>query len=319
MERSELQVVLGATGGAGSAIVEALAARGARVRAVSRAGDAAVPEGVERFAADVATPEGARRAVEGAVVVYHAVQPDYVHWKDQFPPMNRAIVDATAQAGAKLVFVDNLYMYDPTQGPITEATPETRSTPTCRLRHEMGQELLAAHRAGTLRVTIGRASDYYGPGAVNATLGERMFGQLLAGKKTQWMGRLDQPHTVNYLPDLGRAFATLGEHDGADGRVWILPGGDPLTGADFLASAIAAAGTGATPGVVSPGMMKVAGLFVPFLRAYGEMLYQWTGPFTTDARAFEEAFGPFALTPADEAMAETVAWFRAREDRVKAA
>src|SRR5919204_6578956 len=51
---SDLHVVLGATGGTGGAVVRELAHRGLRARAVSRRGDADVPSGVERVAADVA-------------------------------------------------------------------------------------------------------------------------------------------------------------------------------------------------------------------------------------------------------------------------
>jgi NAD(P)-dependent dehydrogenase (short-subunit alcohol dehydrogenase family) len=62
---SELHVVLGATGGAGRAIVEALAGAGHETRAVNRAGDAAVPNRVAAQAADVSTDAGARAAVQG--------------------------------------------------------------------------------------------------------------------------------------------------------------------------------------------------------------------------------------------------------------
>jgi nucleoside-diphosphate-sugar epimerase len=70
-------VVLGAAGGTGSAVVRELAARGLRVRAVTRRGAADAPDGVEQLAADVGTAEGARQASEGAAVVYHCAQPPY--------------------------------------------------------------------------------------------------------------------------------------------------------------------------------------------------------------------------------------------------
>jgi len=54
-----------------------------------------------------------------ASVVYHGVQPPYHRWVEEFPPLNRAVTDAVARQGAKLAFVDNLYMYAPVAGPIT--------------------------------------------------------------------------------------------------------------------------------------------------------------------------------------------------------
>ena len=52
----QLHVVLGATGGAGGAVVSELAGGGHRVRAVSRKPAADPPEGVEQVAADAADP-----------------------------------------------------------------------------------------------------------------------------------------------------------------------------------------------------------------------------------------------------------------------
>jgi uncharacterized protein YbjT (DUF2867 family) len=85
---SGLQVVLGASGGIGGAVVRELLARGLEVRAVSRRGDAATPDEASRRAADVATAAGASAACEAASVVYHCVQPPYHRWGEE-PPQPR--------------------------------------------------------------------------------------------------------------------------------------------------------------------------------------------------------------------------------------
>ena len=98
VENRGLHVVLGASGGTGSAMVRELGRRGHRVRAVSRGGQAS--EGVEGMKADVSTLEGASAAVEGASVVYHAAQPPHTRWPEELPQMTDVIVDAAAAAGA---------------------------------------------------------------------------------------------------------------------------------------------------------------------------------------------------------------------------
>jgi uncharacterized protein YbjT (DUF2867 family) len=119
-------VVLGATGGAGGALVRELAGRGHRVRAVSRKPAADLPEGVEQLAADAADPAQTRKACAGATVVYHCAQPPYQRWAAEFPPLTANIADAAAGAGARLVYADNLYAYGPVHGPSPRTCPRWR-------------------------------------------------------------------------------------------------------------------------------------------------------------------------------------------------
>jgi nucleoside-diphosphate-sugar epimerase len=290
-----------------------LVARGLPVRAVTRSGAADVPVGVEQVAADVATPEGARRACAGAAVVYHCAQPAYTKWVELFPPLTRAVLDGTADAGAKLVFADNLYVYGPPEGPMTEETPQRAQGKKGRIRIEMAAAILRAHAEGRLRCTIGRSSDYYGPRGTTSTVGDNLMKPLLRGKRARWVGSLDQPHTLNYLEDMARALVTLGEREEADGQVWHLPAAEPLTGRQFLMLTYDAAGLPSKAGVASRPMIKLVGVFNPLVRELNETLYQFERPFVSDASKFQGAFGPFEPTPHQEAVRRTVEWYRRRD------
>jgi nucleoside-diphosphate-sugar epimerase len=305
-------VVLGAAGGTGSAVVRELAARGLRVRAVTRSGRTETPEGIEQLAADVGTIEGARRACEDAAVVYHCAQPPYMKWPELFPPMTRAVIEGTAAADAKLVFADNLYVYGPPDGPMTEETPQRAKGKKGRTRIEMADAVLGAHTHGRVRATIGRSSDYHGPRGTASTIGENLFKPAVQGKRARWLGSLDQLHTVNYLEDMARALVTLGERDEADGQVWHLPAAEPLTGRQFLALVFEAAGHPPKIGVASRPMIRIAGLFNPLVRELNETLYQFERPFLSDASKFERTFGTFGPTPHKEAVKRTVEWFERR-------
>jgi nucleoside-diphosphate-sugar epimerase len=312
---NELHVVLGASGGTGSAIVRELLARGHRVRAVNRDGNAAVHEGAERFAADVSTLEGARTAAEGAGVVYHAAQPAYTKWPEEFPPMTDAIMEGAAFAGAKLVFADNLYMYGPgASQPMTEETPQKATERKGETRVRMAARLLEAHDSGQLRVAIGRSSDYYGPRGTGTIVGDAMFGAALAGKTVRWPASLDVPHQFNYLPDMARALVTLGEREQADGRVFHLPAAEPVTGRRFLDLVSAELGEPTKASVTSKTMLRALGLFSSFMRELAETTYQFERPFVADASEYRRVFGRFEPTPHEEAVADTVAWFRKRQD-----
>jgi len=313
-----LHVVLGAGGGTGGAIVRELVGQGRRVRAVTRGGNAAAsygtlpPASFEDVAADVTEREQLRRALEGVNVVFHCAQPANTRWPQEFPAMTRGIMAATAAAGAKLVFADNLYMYGPVDGPMTEETPPVAQTKKGRVRAAMAEELLAAHSAGKLRVVIGRSSDYFCPGGPSYAIGERFFKAVLAGKKVTWFADLDQPHTMSYLPDMARAFVVMGDRPEADGQVWHTPVAKALTGRQYIELAARVAGTPAKPAVMGLGTVRLVGLFMPVLREFPELMYQYDRPFVMDTSKFEAAFGPFAVTPHEDALRTTLKWYRGR-------
>jgi nucleoside-diphosphate-sugar epimerase len=313
MDRTEgLQVVVGASGGTGRAIVDELARQGRRVRAVSRGAIEGLPAGVEHVRADLYDRLEAARAVEGAMVVYHAAQPPYERWDDNFERLNTAIGDATAVTGARLVVADNLYMYGPGGSPMTEQTPQRATDRKGTLRIRLAADLLARHRRGDLEVAIGRSSDYFGPHGENTGVGERVFGAALRGKAASAIGQLDTPHSLSYLPDLARALVVLGDRDEAAGRAWHLPVMEPLTTREFLGHVYSAAGTPLKAQVAGRTTLRLLGLFVPPLREVAVVYYQWSEPFVSDWSAFEAAFGPFERTPLDEAIVTTLAWWRER-------
>lgn len=305
MSTDPLHVVLGASGGAGNAIARAAHDAGMRVRAVNRSGSADVHEGVERVAADVATAAGARRAMQDADVVYMAAQPGYHRWPQEFPALLAGVV-ATVPAGAKLVMVDNLYSYGPGASPMSESTEQRATDSKGRVRRAMAATLLEEHAAGRIRVTIGRASDYVGPGTANSAITGTAIRPVGSGRPLRWLGTLDAAHSVAYLPDIARAYVALGTRNDADGRVWILPHAPAVTGGEFLALVNAQLPEPRRTGVVSPWMIR---LIAPFHRISKEtlgILYQWTEPFVVDDSEFRSTFGPFDVTPLDEAVRVTV-------------
>ena len=309
----ELHVVLGSNGGTGSAVLEELARQNLPARGVTRSGAGFRPEGTELVAADVTDPEALAAALKGATVVYQCAQPSYTRWPQEFPQLNRTIVDATAAVGAKLVFADNLYMYAPGTNPLREDSPETAAGKKGRTRAAMADELMRAHADRKLRVAIGRSSDYYGPRGPDSGLGERVFAWALRGRKLSWLGSLDQPHSVAYLPDMARGLITLGTRDRADGGVWHLPAGPAVTGRAFLTTVCDLAGRPPRMSAVSPAMLSIAGLFSPMIREIKETAYQWTDPWVVDTSKFRSAFGPFTETPVADAVATTLEWYRRHE------
>jgi nucleoside-diphosphate-sugar epimerase len=307
----DLQVVFG-TGPIGLGVIEELAAQGHRVRAVNRSGQTPLPAGVETAVGDASDPGFATTAAAGAAVVYQCLNPPYTEWPERFPPLQAAVLTAAEAAGAKLVALENLYMYGSTGGrPITEDLPFAATGPKGATRARMAEELQAAHRAGRVRVTTGRASDYFGPRGLASAAGGRMFPPILAGKKAQVMGDPGQLHSYTYLPDIARGLVTLAGDDRADGAAWHLPNAPAVTTREFVAAIEAAAGTEGGVSAMPRLVLSVVGLFNGSLREMKEMLYEFEEPYVVDSTKFEQTFGWHA-TPLAESIPATVEWFRDR-------
>jgi nucleoside-diphosphate-sugar epimerase len=177
-----------------------------------------------------AFPLGLRSGLAAVDVVYQTLAPPYHQWVELFPALQASVLAVAEAAGARLVSMENVYMYGrPAGQPLTETRPYVAHTKKGKLRARMARDLLAAHEAGRVQVAIGRASDYFGPrGGALSNLGDRVFPPALAGKTATVMGDPDQPHTYTYIPDIGEGLAVLGEHPDAPGEIWHLPN-DPQT------------------------------------------------------------------------------------------
>jgi nucleoside-diphosphate-sugar epimerase len=308
---SQLHVIFG-TGPVGCWTARSLVDRGLPVRAVNRKGarPGLLPEEVELVTTDATDPAQAVAAAEGAAVVYQALNPPYDKWHESFPALQAGALAAAKAAGARYVSIENLYAYDSS----VAMTEDGRVAPVSKkgeLRRRMADEVAAAHQRGEVPTAQLRSADYYGPGVTASAAGDMVVGRLLAGKKAQGGGSASQPHSFAYIEDVGRAAAELGVRDEALGRVWFSPHAPPVTQGDMVAGVCRELGKEPSLSVISPLMMRFAGLFSPGAKETVEMIYEFTQPFVVDASRSERELG-LAPTPVDEGIRRTVAWYKAR-------
>ncbi|MEW5872738.1 MAG: NAD-dependent epimerase/dehydratase family protein [Chloroflexota bacterium] len=303
-----IHVIFG-SGPLGLSVMRALLRRSQPVRLVNRRGKADVPAGVEVLAADAYNLESARQACQGAAVVYQCAQPAYHQWVEQFPPLQASILEAAASAGARLVIAENLYMYGAVAGPIHEGLPYNAHTRKGKTRAHMAEAALAAHQAGKAQVAIGRGSDFFGPGVLASSLGDRVFAPALHGKTASAVGSLDLPHTYTYIDDFGEALAVLGERPEALGQAWHVPNPETLTQRQLITLIFDDLGLPPKMSGMGSLMMRLGGLFVPAARESVEMMYEFEKPFIVDDSRYRRTFGGSA-TPLRHAIRHTVDWYR---------
>lgn len=311
---TELHVILG-TGPVGKSIARELVKLGKTVRMVNRSGKAAeLPASVEVVKGDVYSAANVAELTKGAVTVYQCAQPAYYEWAEKFPPLQAAVLEGVAKSGARLVVMENVYMYGDTNGrPISENLPYDVHTKKGKVRAAMSEALMAADKSGKVRVAIGRASDFIGPEYYIGA--DQLIYPAIAGKTANAVGNLDVLHSFTFVPDIGKAMAILGTHDEAFGQVWHIPSPAPLTQRQLAELVYKEAGQPVKVRGAGRMILSILGLFNPNVREIVEMLYEFEKPFILDSTKFEKTFGMKA-TPIEQGVRETVAYFKAHPKAV---
>ena len=217
-----MQTILGSGGIIGIELAKALKEYTDKIRLVSR-NPKKVNETDELMSANVLNPTELRKAVEGSTVVYVTVgfKYDVKVWESCWPRFMQNLITICKEFKTKLVFFDNVYLYDPNfLNGMTEATPINPSSNKGKIRARVAEMIMAEVRKGKLTALIARSADFYGPDIrKNSMLTDTVFIPLHTGKKASWPGSANCRHSFTYTPDAGKATALLGNSEDAYNQI----------------------------------------------------------------------------------------------------
>lgn len=307
-----MQTILGASGTIGQLLAKELVPYTDKIRLVSR-NPRKVNAGDELHHADLLEAGAADNAVKGSDIVYLVVGLEYKLkvWEEQWPAIMNATITACIKHNAKLVFFDNVYMYDRNfMTDMTESTPVNPSSKKGEVRRKIAEMVMEAVREGRLKALIARSADFYGPGNENSFVTQMIVKNLASGKKAMWFINPDFKHTFTYTRDAARATALLGNTPDAYGEIWHLPADNRrITAGDLIR--MFASELKANPGITAlpRWMLYPLGLFIPVMKEMPEMMYQYDRDYFFNSSKFTGRFGVSA-TPYEEGVKETCRLFR---------
>ena len=303
-----MHVVFGA-GQVGRWVVRELVAQGEEVLVVRRQGGAIAGARVVNL--DAAERGATRDVVRGASVVFNCLSAPYHRWTTELPVLWRSVTDAAAAEGARLVVLDNLYMYGAPEFPISEHTPERPTSRKGKIRKLLADEILERHHRRDLQAVLARASDFIGPALdVTAVFSKRNLERLVRDKPVEVLGDATLEHAFSYTPDVGRALAFLGRAPtSAYGRAWVLPTLPVLSLSETIARLGQRFGKVSRTTRLSPTLLRLLGLVVPTLGELPEMEEAWTKRYVVDASEAREL--GISSSSLDEALDATAHSFRA--------
>lgn len=288
-----MQTILGANGTIGSVLAKELTNYTDKIRLVSR-NPARVNESDELFQADLSDPAIVDQAVEGSDVVYLVVGFDYnlKVWQEKWPRLMRAVINACIKHNARLVFFDNVYLYDIGAIPhMTEESPVNPPSKKGAVRKQIAQMLMDEVKAGKLMALIARSADFYGPGNDKSFVNELIFKNFLKGSRANWFVDADKKHSFTYSPDAAKATALLGNTDDAYNTVWHLPTDkNTLTGREMVELFSREMKVANKVFVMPAWLIKIVGIFIPIIKEMPEMMYQYDRNYYFDSSKFERRF-----------------------------
>src|SRR5690606_5072440 len=214
-------LVLGATGATGKNIARELLRRGIQVRVSSRSRDKLERafEGlpVEIYPLDLHDQEAAHRAAEGCSLIFHCVGLPAEHFSDHLT-LTRHTISAIRSSGARGLLISSFWSYWPLpERPIRETDSRRPESKKGIIRRD--QEDLFLETGGTVAIL----PDFYGPD-VDIGMLNPAIEAICAGKTANWIGDVDHPRELIFVPDAGYSLVELAMRDEARGKSFNLPG-----------------------------------------------------------------------------------------------
>ncbi len=303
-----MQTILGAGGTTGIELAKQLINYTKDIRLVSR-NPKKVNESDQLISADLSNPLKLDEAVKGSEIVYVCIAFDYktVVWKDSWPKFMKNLIASCRKHSAKIVFVDNMYMYDVNH--LSNMIEETQINPVSekgKIRAEIFQMLMTAVERKEVTALVARSADFYGSQVKNSALTISVYNNLLKDKSPQWLGKLDVVHSFTYSKDIGNALSLLGNTPDAFNQVWHLPTYEgKLTSREWIELFMKAMNKQKKIQAVPIWAMGLLGIFVPVIKELKDVSYQLDRNYFFNSSKFNKRFS-FIPTSPEEAINEIV-------------
>lgn len=303
----EKAAVLGATGCTGFYLTRELLRREIHVRVVSRSRDNLEERfrglDVEMHSADLSDAAATRRATDGCGLLLHCVGLPM----DRFPDhlvISRNVIAAARETKARMTLLSSFWSYGPTRSnPVKEEGPRRPGAVKSRIRKE--QEDLFQAAGGVVAIL----PDFYGPradiGFVNLALRA-----LAAGKAANWIGDLDWPRELIYVPDLAFPVVELSLREEAGGERWNVGGPGAVIPRYLFETAGELCGRSPKVRTANRLLLAILGLVNRDVRSMRELYPLYLHPPILDGRKLRRLIGDYPVTSYEEGIRRTLEWIR---------
>ncbi len=301
-------LVVGATGGTGTAIVAACLARNLSVTVFGRS----LPKLKAQFPVNVAYAQGdvfdsasIVAAGRNSDLIFQCAAVPYHETVSRQLPLAESVMAAAQQIGARVVYIDGIYAYGASTGqPIAESAPLRPISKKGQVKAQLAR-LLFNGRFSTVPTCLIRLPDYFGPSArASSYLGLTMMG-IAACKPTFYIGKRSVAREYIFLPDAAEMVLNVATSDTHFTGIWNIPG-QRITGDNLLKLANEASGNHMPLFTLTKPALRFLGLFDADLKEIVEMYYLTKKPVILDSHKYQAVFGKPVKTPFERSIPYTI-------------
>jgi nucleoside-diphosphate-sugar epimerase len=188
---------------------------------------------------------------------------------------------------------------------VSESHPRNPHAFKGRMRKKQEDLVIAADGTRGLRTTILRPPDFYGPDSELSYV-HSVFTAAVHGGSANVIGPIDTPHEFIFVPDLAGTLLALSAKEEAYGHAWNIAGSGTITTRHFAELVFGAAKQTPRLRVAGKMMLRLFGLFNPFLREVVEMHYLWTTPVKLDDSRIRQLLPDLHRTTYEEGIRTTL-------------
>ena len=311
--KSEI-LILGSTGSIGYAFADNLISKNIAitvlVRDIKKANNLfKLNPLVEIVEGDVQNLELLNKISKDKNFIFHGINYPYNKWFGNMDTATVKVIEAASLNKATIIFPGNVYNYG-NLPVIKEESPQNPCTRKGTLRVKLEKMLYEASYAGKCNVLNVRLPDFWGPNVLNEGI-KPVFMNALNGKALPYMIRTDIPHQMVFTKDAAEIIVRLMQrglekpYENYNYGGYIHP-----TVKGFLNQISRVANAPEKITVYPKWLFSVLGIFNPVMKEVKEMLYLFEGTVILDDSKVRKLFPDFRETPMDDAITETLNWFR---------
>jgi nucleoside-diphosphate-sugar epimerase len=300
--------ILGINGAVSRATAKAFLKRGWRVIGFGRSNKDPIAD-IEFFKGDAGSVSDMAAAIKDADIVFNGLNLPYHQWGDgAAEALTARVIEACGTTGKTMLFPGNIYNYAATDRVITPGLRQKPETERGRIRVAMEKQLAEAATRGDIRVIILRAGNFYG----TDTGATDFFNALILRDFAKGKIALNSARTIKnawaYLPDLGEAFAILGDKREEFGALENFHFKGHLKTANETFAAIQSVVPRKLTQTGYPWLMlKAMGVFMPIIRGLIEMRYIWENELGLEDPRLDAILGKNFGTSHEDALANVLA------------